>query len=67
MTNANAFQKMLNYSMRKPNKIRVDKESEFYNSFFKIWLIDSDVKMYSIHNGAKSFVAERFIKKSTST
>ena len=67
MTNANAFQKMLNYSMRKPNKIWVDKESEFYNSFFKIWLIDSDVKMYSIHNGAKSFVAETFIKKSTST
>ena len=32
----NAFQKILKESdRRKPNKICVDKESEFYNSFFQ--------------------------------
>ena len=30
-----AFQKILDDSDRKPNKIWVDKESEFYNNFFK--------------------------------
>ena len=31
---ANAFQKVLSSSNRKPNKIWVDQCSEFYNSFF---------------------------------
>ena len=31
----NAFQKILDKSGRKPNKIRVDKGSEFYSSSFK--------------------------------
>ena len=31
----NAFQKMLDKSGRKPNKIWVDKGSEFYNDSFK--------------------------------
>ena len=31
----NAFQKILDKSGRKPNKIRVDKGSEFYNDMFK--------------------------------
>ena len=31
----NAFPKILNKSERKPNKIWVDKGSEFYNSSFK--------------------------------
>ena len=31
----NAFQKILNESNRKPNKIWVDKGSEFYNNSFK--------------------------------
>ena len=30
-----AFQKILKESNRKPNKIRVDKGSEFYNNSFK--------------------------------
>ena len=30
-----AFQKILDQSGRKPNKIWVDKESEFYNNSFK--------------------------------
>ena len=49
-------------SDRKPNKIWVDKESEFYNSSFKKWLKDNDIEMYSIHNEGKSVVAERFIR-----
>ena len=58
----NAFQKILTVSNRKPNKIWVDKESEYYNSFFKKWLKDNDIEMYSTHNEGKSVVAERFIR-----
>ena len=43
---ANAFQKILYYSNRKPNKVWVDKGSEFYNSSFKKWLNDNDIEMY---------------------
>ena len=49
-------------SDRKPNKIWVDKGSEFYNNSFKKWLKDNDIEMYSIHNEGKSVVAERFIR-----
>ena len=49
-------------SNRKPNKIWVDKGSEFYNNSFKKWLKDNDIEMYSIHNEGKSVVAERFIR-----
>ena len=59
---ANAFQQILDKSVRKPNKIWVDKESELYNSSFKKWLKDNDIEMYSIHNEEKSVVAERFIR-----
>ena len=58
----NAFQKRLNDSARKWNKIWDDKESEFYNSSFKKWLISNDIEMYSIHNEGKAVVAERFIR-----
>ena len=61
----NAFQILLKKSNRKPNKIWVDKGSEFYNSFFKKWLKDNkdnDIKMYSTNNEGKSVIAERFIR-----
>ena len=58
----NAFQKRLDKSGRKSNKIWVDKESEFYNSSFKIWLKDNDIEMYLIHNEGKLIAAERFIR-----
>ena len=58
----NAFQKILKESDRKPNKIWVDKGSEFYNSSFKKWLKDNDIEMCSIHNEGKSVVTERFIR-----
>ena len=35
-----AFQKILDYSNRKPNKIQVDKGSEFYNNSFSKWIKD---------------------------
>ena len=57
-----AFQKILDDSNRKPNKIWVDKGSEFYNNSFKKWLKDNDIEMYSIHNKVKSVVSERFIR-----
>ena len=58
----NAFQKILDDSNRKPNKIWVDKGSEFYNNSFKKWLKDNDIEMYSTHNEGKSVVAERCIR-----
>ena len=60
-TIANAFQKILNNSDRKPNKILVDQGSEFYDTHFKKWLKGNNIEMYSTHNEEKSVVAERFI------
>ena len=59
-----AFQSILKQSnsKRKPNKIWVDKGSEFCNAYFKKWLRDNNIVMYSTHNEGKSVVAERFIR-----
>ena len=57
-----AFQIILKQSNRKPNKIWVDKGSEFYNAYFKKWLQGNDIVMYSTHNEGKSVFAERFIR-----
>ena len=57
-----AFQSILKQSNRKPNKIWVDKGSEYYNAYFKKWLRDNDIVMYSTHNEGKSVVPERFIR-----
>ena len=56
------FQKILNNSGRKSNKIWVDHGSEFYNNTFKGFLKENDIEMYSTFNEGKSVVAERFIK-----
>ena len=66
----NAFQKILKVSHRskakskgrKPNKIWVDKESDFSNISFKKWWKDNDIEMYSIQNEGKSVAAEKFIR-----
>ena len=58
----NAFQSILDNSKRKPNEIWVDQGSEFYNTYFKKWLKDHNIEMYSTHNEVKSLVAERFIR-----
>ena len=52
-TIVNAFQKILNNSKIKPNKIWVDQGSEFYNN---------NIEMYSTNNEEKSVVANRFIR-----
>ena len=58
----NAFQIILKESNRKPNKIWVDKGSDFYNTSFKKWLRDNNIEMYSTNNEEKSVIAERFIR-----
>ena len=61
-TITNAFQKVLDNSNRKPNKIQVDKGSKFYNKSMKLWLEKNDIETYSTHYEEKSVVAERFIR-----
>ena len=58
----NAFQSIPKKSNRKPNKIWIDKDSEFYNRSMKSWLEKNNIEMYSTHNEGKSVVAERFIR-----
>ena len=62
ISTVNAFQKILKESNRKPNKIWVEKGSEFYYSSFKKWLKDNDIEMYSTNNVGKCVIAERFIR-----
>ena len=58
ITITNAFQKTLDESNCKPNKIWVDKGSKFYNRSMKSWLEKSDIEIYSTHNEGKCVVAE---------
>ena len=60
--NYQCFSKLLDESNHKPNKIWVDKGSEFYNRSMKSWLEKNDIEMYSTYNEGKSVVAERFIR-----
>ena len=59
---ANGFQKILDDTKRKPNRIWVDRGSQFYNNSFKKWLKDNDIAMYSTNNEGRSVIAERFIR-----
>ena len=52
---------MLDESKCKPNKVWVDKGSEFYNISKKSWLKKNDVEMYSTDNEGKVVIAEKFI------
>ena len=58
----NVFQIILKKPNHKPNKIWVDKGSEFCNNSFKKWLKDNDIEMYSTNNEGKSVIAGRFIR-----
>ena len=62
ITIVNVFQKILDNSTRKPNKIWVDKGSEFYNNSFKKWLNDNKKELYSTRNEGKFAAAEGFIR-----
>ena len=57
-----ACQNILNSLKRKPNKIWVDKGSEFYCQSMKSQLQDNNIETYSTHNEGKSVVAERLIR-----
>ena len=59
VTITNYFQKILDESNRKQNKIWEDKGSVFYNRSIKSWLHDICIEIYSAHNEIKSVVAER--------
>ena len=61
-TIVNAFQSILDNSKRKPNKIWVDQDSEFYNNHFKKLLKDNNIEMYSTYKEGMSVVAERVIR-----
>ena len=69
ITTVSTFQNILDNatefcSMKKTNKIWVDKGSEFHNNSFKKWLKDNDIEMYSTQNVGKSVVAEKLIRTS---
>ena len=53
INSTNAFQKRLNKSNGRPNKVWVDKGSEFYNSSIKSCLRDNNIELYSMHNEKK--------------
>ena len=55
----NAFKKIIS-ERRKPNKIRVDQGSEFYNNSCKDFLKINNIEMYSTYSERKSVVVERF-------
>ena len=57
----NAFQRIVS-ERRKPNKIWIDQNSEFYNNSFKDFLTINNIEMYSTYNKGKSAVAEIFIR-----
>ena len=61
ITITNAFQKILDESNNKPNKIWVDKGVEFDNRSMKPFSQNNYIEMYSTHNEGKFVFAERFI------
>ena len=62
ITITNVFQNILDESKCKPNKIWVDKVSEFYNRSMKWWLEKDVIKMYSADREGRSVIADRFIR-----
>ena len=52
--NYQCLSKILDESNRKPNRIWVDKGSEFYNRSMKLWLEKNDIETYASHNEGKS-------------
>ena len=56
ITITNTFQKVLDESNYKVNKIWVDKGSKFYNRPAKSWLEKNNLEMYSAHNEGKSLL-----------
>ena len=55
------FKKFPGQSNHYPNKIWVNKGSDIYKRYMKIWLKDKDTQTYSTNNEWKYVAAERFI------
>ena len=64
ITITSSFQKILQESNRKPNKILFDKGGEIYNRSMKSWLEKNGIEMYPTHNEGESVIAERLIRTS---
>ena len=62
ITITNGFQKILDESKCKPNKIWLDKGSEFYNESMKLQLKEKSIKMHSTDNEEKSVAAKIFVR-----
>ena len=62
LTFTNAFPKVLNESNRKPNKIWVDKDSEFYNRSLKLFFQNKDIEMYWTHNEETSLLLKDLLE-----
>ena len=62
VTTINTFKKILDeFEGHKESKIRIDKDSEFYNWSVKAWFPKKYIIIYSTYEG-KSVVAKRFIR-----
>ena len=57
-----SFQNVLNEFESKPNKIRIDKGSEFYNKSMKSWLQGNDIEIHSTHNIGRPVTDGKFIR-----
>ena len=62
VTITNAFQKNLDESNCKLNKIWAGKSTEFYNRSMKSFLQNNYIEMYSTYNEKKSVASQRFIR-----
>ena len=58
----NALKSVIEKSRRKPQKIWVDKGSEFYNKEFKDWAKSNNITIDATDSESKSVIAESFIK-----
>ena len=67
LESANELHRLIMKKVRKRRvyssfKYNFKDSSEFYNSSFKTWLEENDIKMYSTYDKEKSVVAEKFIR-----
>lgn len=57
-----AVKTVVDESKREPERIWVDKGSEFYNKEFLAWTKNENITIYSTYGESKSVVVERFIR-----
>ena len=57
-----AVQNTIESSHRTPERIWVDRRSEFYNKDFERFLTSHNITMYSTYGESKAAVVERFIR-----